>query len=130
MWECPPRIWPERHETCNQLGIDPLRFGACAPAGCKGFDLGWRQLSRGNSARIQCCPQTPLLPSVTRGYDLPDRILILATLKANQRTQLKSKLSELCATFRIIRDPQALALRQTMNIQPVARDIYADNTFL
>ena len=113
MREAPSSIWAEGHETGNQFSVDPICLGPRAPAGGEGLDLGRRQLARLNASRIEGSPQPPFLPA--RG------------LETGHSLSVSCNPGQPLMTVSRVRQPQPVTISKTVNIQPVARDIYADD---
>ena len=109
-------IRSKQHEPRDEFRVDPIRLGPCASAGSECFDLCRWQLPGRDPGTVKGGPQSPLLPA--------------GSLEANQCAQFKSELGDLLVTFKLVRQSRALAFRQTVNIQPIAADIYPDDPCL
>ena len=113
MWQYTSRIQSERHEARDEFRIDPVGLGACAPARGEGLDLGGRQLPARDPGSVKGGPQKPFLsPS---GFE------------ANQGARFKSESSDLLVTFCLVWQPHALAFWHSVNVRPIAADVYANN---
>ena len=113
MRQAAPCIWPERHELRDEFRIDPVGFRPRAPAGGKGLDLvGW-QLPRCDTGRVKSRPQPPFLTA--------------RRFKTHHRASLQRQFNDLPMARIRIRQPTPRTRRQTVNVQPIAADIYAND---
>ena len=99
MWRYASRIRSKHHGPRDELRVNPIRLGPCAPARRERFDLGadlggW-QLPGRDLGNVESGAQPPFLPA--------------SGLEANECVQFKSGLSDLSVTFNIVRQPRALA---------------------
>lgn len=108
-----PSFGPNHHEASNEFRVDTVGLGTGATAGGKGFDLGGRQLPGGNLCCIENSPQFPLLPA--------------GSLKADEGVLPARQGRHLRMAFRRIRQPKAQTIRQAVDVQPIARHIYAND---
>ncbi|MEP7456364.1 hypothetical protein [Phyllobacterium sp. SB3] len=113
MWQYASRIRSKQHEPRDEFRVNPSRFGPYIPTGGECFDLGGWQLPGRDPDGVEGGPQSPFLSA--------------SGLEANQCDQFKS---ELLMTFNLVRQPRALAFWQTVDIQPIATNIYTDNPCL
>jgi len=112
-WQVAPGIGPERHEARDELRVDPVSLRPCATAYREGFDLGWRQLSCRDCCGIKSRPQAPFLPT--------------SRLKAYKRIEFSRQICKLRVALLSVGQALSLPTWQTMNVQPIAAYIYADD---
>lgn len=113
MWKVPPGIGSESHEAGNQFGVDPVRLGSGAKAGSERLDLCGRQLPGEDTGIFQVRPETPFL--TTCGFE------------TDEGGPITCEFCQFPMARHRIRKPKPMAIRQAMDIQPVARDIYAND---
>ena len=107
------RIGSECKKAGDELRIDPVGLGAYAMAFCKCLYLGGRHLPGDNAFCLEPCPEPPFQTA--------------GRLEANDGIPVASKVRDGSVPFWTIRYSASKPIGQTMKVQPVAADIYADD---
>ena len=103
----------DRHEPGDQFGVDPVRLGQSAPALPERLDLRRRELARVDPSRLQALPKPPFVAA--RGFE------------ANQSGPVPGHALQLRVAGLRVRQAKLAAVAQAMNVEPIARDVQADD---